>query len=32
MVGARREDFDRIRHAASWMQTSLPGMMARGMF
>jgi hypothetical protein len=31
-VGARREDFDRVRHAASDMQQKLPGKKARGEF
>jgi len=31
-VGARREDFDRVRHAASWMQQTLPQKKARGEF
>lgn len=32
LIGARREDFDRVRHAASWMQSSLPRKKARGEF
>lgn len=31
-VGARREDFDRVRHAASGMQSTLPVKKARGEF
>ena len=31
-VGARREDFDRVRHAASGMQATLPVKKARGEF
>jgi hypothetical protein len=31
-VGARREDFDRVRHAASGMQQTLPQKKARGEF
>lgn len=31
-VGARREDFDRVRHAASGMQQDLPQKKARGEF
>ncbi len=30
MVGARREDFDRVRHAASGTQRDLPGRRRRG--
>lgn len=32
MVGAKREDFDRVRQAASWMQDNLPAMKAAGKF
>ncbi|WWC87589.1 uncharacterized protein L201_002479 [Kwoniella dendrophila CBS 6074] len=32
MVGAQREDFDRVRHAAKWLQDNLPGLVARGQF
>lgn len=32
LVGAKREDFDRIRHAARWQQENLPGMKAAGKF
>ena len=31
-VGARRADFDRVRHAASWMQNNLPAMKRQGRF
>jgi hypothetical protein len=31
-VGARREDFDRVRHAASGLQQDLPRKKARGEF
>ncbi|WVW79849.1 hypothetical protein I302_101819 [Kwoniella bestiolae CBS 10118] len=31
LVGARREDFDRVRHSARWLQMNLPGLIARGM-
>jgi hypothetical protein len=31
-VGARREDFDRVRHAACGMQANLPVKKARGDF
>lgn len=32
MVGARREDFERVRHAAKWQQENLPRMRAEGNF
>ncbi|WWD08732.1 hypothetical protein V865_006845 [Kwoniella europaea PYCC6329] len=31
MVGAKREDFDRVRHAARWLQQHLPGLVAKGL-
>ncbi|WWC68911.1 uncharacterized protein I206_102847 [Kwoniella pini CBS 10737] len=31
MVGAKREDFDRVRHSARWLQENLPGLVAKGM-
>ena len=32
VVGARRKDFDRVRHAADWMIKNLPAKKARGEF
>ncbi|WVQ94580.1 hypothetical protein IAU59_001660 [Kwoniella sp. CBS 9459] len=30
IVGAKREDFDRVRHASKWLQDSLPALVRRG--
>lgn len=32
LVGARREDFDRVRHASKWMQDNLGRMKMNGDF
>ncbi|OCF58212.1 hypothetical protein L486_04242 [Kwoniella mangroviensis CBS 10435] len=31
LVGAQREDYDRVRHAARWLQQHLPGLVAKGL-
>ena len=30
LIGARREDYDRVRFTARWMQETLPAMMRQG--
>ncbi|WWC99000.1 hypothetical protein V866_005894 [Kwoniella sp. B9012] len=30
LVGAKREDYDRVRHAARWLQLHLPDTVAKG--